>query len=477
MKELAIPLDGSSGMPLYQQIYEYIRQEIVDGGISTGERLPSTRLLAKHLQVSRSTTALAYDQLFSEGYVRAVPGSGYYVCEMETLDLGRPRAGADISPVEVPAPEPRCRYDFSPNDVEWPEFSMEAWRKAVKRMLQENREELFQQGESQGEHNLRQVICEYLHHARGVTCDVGQILIGAGNEYLLMLLCQIFSGEDWRAGRTAAVAMESPTYLQAARTFWNMGWQVEAVLMDECGMSVEGLRQSRAKLAYIMPSHQFPLGNVMPLKRRMELLNWAEEEPGRYIIEDDYDSEFRYKGKPIPSLQGNDPYGRVIYLGTFSKSISPAIRVSYVALPQQLMEQYQKRCSFYANTVSRQQQQILYHFMKEGYFERHLNKMRGIYKSRHDVLLAALRERPWVRRIFGENSGLHILVEVDTALTEEQVVVYARQKDVRVYGLKEYSIGSRQAGNPKSPCLLLGYGKLTDTEILRGLELLDHVLE
>lgn len=478
MEELTILLHGECSTPLYEQIYEYIRQDIIDGKISPGEKLPSTRLLAKHLAVSRSTTDLAYGQLLSEGYVHAVPGSGYYVCDIKKDWLLSEGDGESVHKKEAKSPglsgaENReksrsFQYDFSMNGVEWSDFSMASFQKAVKHMLQEGMEGLFDPGIPQGEENLRQEICSYLHQARGVNCDADQMIVGAGNEYLLMLLDQMFQ-KDRR------IAMESPTYHQAYQTFCNLGWETVSIPMDEEGMEVEELKHSGASLAYIMPSHQFPMGSVMPMKRRMELLHWAGEEQGRYIIEDDHDSEFRYKGKPIPSLQGSDPLGRVIYLGTFSKSIAPAIRVSYMVLPRKLLEVYRNRCGFYSSTVSRVQQQILYYFMKEGYFGRHLNKMRRIYRSRHDALILALKDKMWVKRIWGENAGLHVLVEVASGKGEEEIVRLAMERNVRAYGLGEYVI--RPESEREHPVLLLGYGGLTEEQITAGVRILGEVIE
>ncbi len=466
MRELTILLENGSRTPLYRQIYEHIKGDIRTGKISAGEKLPSSRLLSKNLQVSRSTVNLAYDQLVSEGYVRTAPGSGYYAGEIEP-GLFKPdsehrrESVCKRDTVSSRNLEKPPLYDFSPNDVEWPESSANAWRKAVKAMLAEQRPELFLPGDSLGDDNLRQSICDYLYQARGVDCDKSQMIIGAGNEYLLMLLFQVLEGPF-------PVAMESPTYRQAYQTFRNLGCPVLPIPVDEEGMTLDGLQKSGARLAYIMPSHQFPLGTVMPMKRRMDLLQWAGQEEGRYIIEDDYDSEFRYKGRPIPSLQGSDPYGRVIYLGTFSKSIAPAIRVSYMVLPKGLMEQYHRRCGFYSSTVSRIQQQILFQFLAGGYFERHLNRMRAIYRARNERLLLELKAQPWAKSIHGEHAGLHILVEAETSKTEAQIVAEALERGVRVYSLRAYGIreGSLKG---KNPVLLLGYGGLDEGQIREGI--------
>ena len=504
MKELTILLDSGSRLPLYRQIYEYIRGDLLSGKISAGEKLPSSRLLARNLQVSRSTVNLAYDQLLSEGYLRTVPGGGYYACEIEpgifqpgtrrernSGPAGEKAVGKGFAPTGekavgkyfAPAGEHRFQAlpqepfcDFSPDGVEWPESSDNAWRKAVRAMLAEERPELFLPGDSLGDENLRQAICDYLYQARGVDCHREQVIVGAGNEYLLMLLFQVLEGPF-------PVAMESPTYRQAYETFRNLGCPVRPVASDEEGMNLAGLAESGARLSYIMPSHQFPLGTVMPMKRRMELLQWAGQAEGRYIIEDDYDSEFRYKGRPIPSLQGSDPYGRVIYLGTFSKSIAPAIRVSYMVLPQGLMEAYHRRCGFYSSTVSRIQQQILFQFLAGGYFERHLNKMRALYRARNECLLQELKGKAWVRSIYGERAGLHILVEVETAKTEEQIRAEAGARGVKVYPLGAYGIGGERSGKKLLPCwfgsekpvLLLGYGGLNEEKIREGVRRLGEI--
>ena len=243
---------------------------------------------------------------------------------------------------------------------------------------------MFRLGDSQGEYGLRSAISRYLYQARGVNAHPDQIIIGAGNDYLLMLLSTVI-------GQNHKVALENPTYKQAYRLFKSLSYDVCTVDMDEKGMKVADLKSSGADIAFVMPSHQYPLGIVMPMKRRMELLKWAAKDPARYIIEDDYDSEFRYKGKPIPALQGYDRWEKVIYIGTFSKSIAPSIRVSYMVLPAPLLKEFQKKSSFLSSTVSRVDQLILQKFIEDGHYERHLNRIRTLYKSRHDTLMGCLK--------------------------------------------------------------------------------------
>ena len=242
--------------------------------------------------------------------------------------------------------------------------------------------------------------------------------------------------------------------------------------MDKDGMDVEALEKSGAQVAYVMPSHQYPLGAVMPLKRRMQLLKWAGEMEGRYIIEDDYDSEFRYKGKPIPALQGYDRRECVIYLGTFSKSIAPAIRVSYLVLPGKLYQLYKERGRIFSSTVSRVDQMIIAAFLQEGYFERHLNKMRAVYKSRHDLLLEELRAIPGIR-VLGEHAGVHLLVELQNGMTEKEALDRAKQAGIRIYGLSDYYVEPPKI--PVRPTVILGYANVKEEEMKAALSLLRNL--
>ena len=325
-------------------------------------------------------------------------------------------------------------------------------------------------GDGQGEYSLRSEIADYLHHARGVNCRPENIVLGAGNEYLEILLTQLLGGNK-------TVLMETPGYPQAYHTFRNMGYRVVTVPADEQGLSGGTVRAAAPELVYMMPSHQFPTGSVMPLGRRLELLAWAAEQEERYLIEDDHDSEYRYRGKPIPSLQSVDGLGKVIYLGTFSKSIAPSLRISYMVLPQQLMERYRTVCGFYSTTVPRMQQEILREFLRDGHFERHLNKMRGIYRGRHDFLIGELKKRSWVLSVSGDHAGLHVLVEADTGCSEREICERAAAQGVKVSGLGEYALTKDGGGGRNHPVLLLGYGSLTEQEIQMGLTVLDLILD
>lgn len=469
MKEFSITLDAESKTPLYEQIYEAVRDAILEGRISQGEKLPSTRFQAEYLQVSRSTVELAYAQLLSEGYIHSEPYRGYFACDVgELYQLANLADSGKESEKRKKENTVSYRVDFSPNGMDLSHFPSSVMSRIMKNVWLDGGEQVLENTSSFGDDNLRQAICDYLYRSRNVRCRPEQIVVGAGNEYLQILLAQML-------GRYHEVAMESPTYLRAYRTFQNLGFRVSEVELDEEGMRIDRLEASNADIAYVMPSHQFPLGIVMPMKRRLELLKWATQMPGRYIIEDDYDSEFRYRGKPVPALQGIDGAGRVIYLGTFSKSIAPAIRVSYMVLPQLLLDVYRERCGFYACTVPGVMQQAIYHFMQEGFFEKNLNRMRAVYKGKHDVMVNELKNYPWISRVLGGNSGLHLVVELDTAKTEHEIAEACVKRGVRMYGLSEYFIGSGPAFS--RPVFLLGYGGLEESQMREGLQILDEVLK
>lgn len=463
MNELTISLKQGDKIPLYEQIYEYIRNEIRKGRIKSGEKLPSTRALCQHLEVSRSTVELAYEQLMAEGYIEAQPCRGYFVSDIEGLYQITKAYTEEISSEKETAES--YPYDFTPNGVDLKSFPYNAWRKLSKECLVDDRAELFRLGCPQGEYGLRSAISSYLHQARGVNCTPEQIIVGAGNDYLLMLLCAVL-------GNGHRVVLENPTYRQAYRLFANLSYEVCTVDMDGKGMRVDELEKSGADIAFVMPSHQYPLGTVMPIRRRMELLRWAKEAEGRYIIEDDYDSEFRYKGKPIPALQGYDSSGKVIYIGTFSKSIAPAIRMSYMVLPETVCAMYRERCGFISSTVSKVDQLILQKFIEEGYYERHLNKTRALYRGRHDALLLALRELDSMVTVSGENAGVHLLLHFQDGRSEEELISLAAEKGVKVYGLSEYYVDGRKTGGNQETIILLGYANMKEEKIKEAVRLL-----
>ena len=462
MNELTITLDVKSTIPLYEQIYEYIKTDIRNGKISCGEKLPSTRALAKYLEISRSTVELAYEQLLAEGYVEAEACRGFFVTQIE--ELYQWETAKETVAQKIIKEENVYKYDFSPRGVDLQSFPYGVWRKLSKEILSNDKSDLFQLGDSQGEYELRETICRYLYQARGVNCEPEQIVIGAGNEYLLMLLSTVL-------GKNRKIAFENPTYRQAYRLFENLSYDTCVVEMDRKGMCVDKLRKSGAEIAYVMPSHQYPLGIVMPIKRRMELLRWAAEEEECYIIEDDYDSEFRYKGKPIPALQGFDREDKVIYIGTFSRSIAPSIRISYLVLPKNLLKVYNEKSRFLSSTVSRVDQLIIQQFIERGYYERHLNKMRALYKNRHDIMVNELKPLLKYCSISGENAGVHLLLTFIEGKEEKILTQKAKEQGIKVYGLSTYDIKKKEK---EQAVILLGYANMSEEKIIQAIHALTN---
>lgn len=458
--ELTFSIDSKSRTPLYEQIYSYIKKEIQSGRLPSAAKLPSTRSLSAHLQISRSTVELAYEQLISEGYLETIPWKGYYVSDLS--GIYHIETETMSSQIESGSAGRKFQYDFTPNGIELDYFPYATWRKLTKKVQNEQENEIFQTGDQKGELIFRQTIASYVHQARGVNCSPGQIIVGAGNDYLLMLL-------SFLLGRERKIAMENPGYVHGYRILSEIFKNVAAIGSDKYGMDMEELRRSGADIAYVMPSHQYPLGTVMPIKRRMELLSWACEQPGRYVIEDDYDSEFRYKGKPIPALQGNDVQGKVIYLGTFSKAVAPSIRVSYLILPPELLKVYEEKGRAISSTVSRIDQMILNEFISGGYMERHLNKMRGIYKMKHDTLMNALKVFGKSCRIKGENAGVHLLLEFPKETDAELLAKKAGEKGIRVSALSDAALVSSRKYNST---LILGYAVLKEEEIRQAVQCL-----
>ena len=467
MNELTINLKSGSDKPMYEQIYDYIKNEIISGKMYVQYKLPSTRALSKHLDISRSTVEMAYEQLLSEGYIEAVPCKGYYVAATNSLLSYKKSEIKKKDREDNLKDSKKYDIDFSPRGIDLESFPYNAWRKVTKNILIDDNKELFNAGDRQGDYEFRSTICNYLYQARGAVCEPERVIVGAGNEYLLMLLNQIID-------ENSIIAMEDPTYKQAYRIFRSMGRCVEPVMLDRYGIDISKLEKTNASIAYVTPSHQFPLGIVMPVHRRNELLAWAELMEDRYIIEDDYDSEFRYKGKPIPSLFGSDTKDKVIYIGTFSRSIAPAIRMSYMVLPESLFARYKERISFYSSSVPRIDQKIVNAFINEGYYERHLNKMRATYKNKKETLVNAIKKYGKCSRISGDEAGIHILVEIDNGLSEKELVERAKIAGVRVYPLSDYYIDINDLTG--RPTILIGYAVIGVEEIEDGIKRIADIL-
>ncbi|MDD4509268.1 MAG: PLP-dependent aminotransferase family protein, partial [Eubacteriaceae bacterium] len=441
--------DKSGAVPLYEQLYRHLRHAITRGDIGAGEKLPSKRQLSTHLKISQNTVTSAYDQLVAEGYITAKPRSGFYAARLEK-PLAPPSLSVSPAPAPVVQTSPQWRWDFTTNTVDATFFPFPTWARISREVLSEKNDALLQAVDPQGYYPLRASICRYIGEYRGVHCTPEQMVIGAGSEVLLGLIVQLL-------GRSLTYGMENPHYNKVYNVLASNGANTRLIALDREGIRLDAIADSGAQIIHTTPSHQFPLGIVMPVKRRMALLRWAASSPGRMIIEDDYDSEFRFSGRPIPALQGLDQTGSVIYMNTFTRNLAPSMRISYMVLPPALIKKYREKLSFYSSTVSRFEQHTLHRFIAEGHFERHLNRMRKIYRARRDALLTAIRNAfpPQRVSVSGADAGLHVLLTVHTSRSEAQLVRLAKAAGIRVTGLSSFYAGDPLP--PSDPVIVLGY--------------------
>lgn len=451
MLELNLDLDGREH--LYLQIYTNIAAQIRSGQLAPGSRLPGKRSLAAQLAVAVNTVDTAYQMLLAEGYLESRQRSGFFVLPYTDL-LKTPVQ--EQEPVRSDA-APTYRFDLSTGSVDTALFPFRTWGRIQKDILY-NGAQLLHHGNRSGDEDLRSAIAQYLRAYRGVECENEQIIVGAGMEYLLGLVAQLLRG--------STAAIENPGYGRSRTILENCGVKCHCVDIDESGLGIEGLEESGANLCYVTPSHHFPTGVTMPVGRRVQLLQWAQRQEGRYILEDDYDAEFRFDMRPLPSLQGmGGRGGPVIYLCTFSKSLAPGIRIACMVLPTTLLPSWRERFGAYANTVSRFEQQTLRCFLTGGYFTRHLSRMRKIYKARMELLSQRLEEAFGNDRIAlqGRHTGLHLLLTLRDAPGEEAMVQAAAREGVRLRGLGEYYMQRRERCPPNT--VVIGYASVADRDI------------
>jgi GntR family transcriptional regulator / MocR family aminotransferase len=450
--------------PLYSQLYHWIKKEIEEGRLLPGMKMPSIRQLTAHLKVSRNTIEAAYQQLQSEGYLESVPKSGIWVAEIEkpsqhSTDVVQPM-------MSECKPSNEILVDFEYGNVDLEKFPLKQWKKCLSDAVVQENNWLFEYSEKQGEIELRREISNYLLHSRGVRSTPDQILITAGTQTSMALICRLLEL------REKIVAMEEPGYTGARSIFEDQGCYIEPVPLEKDGLSVDYIQTSRAKAVYVTPSHQFPFGMVLSITKRMRLLNWAYQ-TGGYIIEDDYDGEFRYRGQPIPSLKSLDEEEKVIYLGTFSKSFLPSARLSYIIFPPSLIDEYTRKFADYNQSVSPIIQRAMALFMQSGEFERHVRRMRKVYQRKHQALLKSIEQYMGTKvQIVGEKSGLHILLKLKEISTFE-LMEKGLEKGVKVYSPLRFWLNPTPEGNSY---IMLGFGGLSIEEIEKGVRLLAKCL-
>ncbi len=458
MLELTPNLNVNSKRALYVQLYEYIKKEIKDGTIPALTKLPAKRKLASYLQVSKNTVEAAYEQLLAEGYIESASRKGYFVCKVEQMIYVE---GSEAKVEEVPFREENYTFDFTQTGVDTNTFPFTTYRKLINDVWQPHNNELLFLGHPQGELSLREEIANYLYESRGVRCSASQIVLGAGTQILVKLLFQLLKGSNY--------AVENPGYHRKMVVFEQGEKKVQMLSLDRDGICMADLENSDANVVFVTPSHQFPYGMIMPITRRAQLLQWAKKEEDRYIIEDDYDSEFRYSGKPIPALQGLDTDGKVIYMGTLSKALLPSLRMSYIVLPKNVIEKYQKEYLFYTQSVSRMDQEVIRKFLNEGYWEKHIHKMRVVYRKKRDRLVFEIEKYFFNRvEVIGEDSGLHILLKMHNGMREEELIQEAAKYSIKIYPVSTYY----KDGTAPENVVLLGFAILSEDEIAKAVQLL-----
>lgn len=426
---LTYDLEHRGGLPLYDHLYRCIKQDILSGRLIPGERLPSKRSLARHLEVGVVTVENAYAQLAAEGYLYSQEKRGYFVSDLE---VQRPLPPPVHPPLPL-SPQRSWLLDLRGTGAGTAAFPFSVWARLMRQVLSEQGPELLRPIPHNGVLELRQAIADHLYRFRGISASPEQVVVGAGTEYLYNLIVQLL-------GRDKLYGMEDPGYLKASRIYLLNGAKCVPIPIDRQGAPLQAVAQSGAQVLHLSPSHQFPTGAVTPIARRQALLRWAQQAPERYIIEDDYDSEFRFTGRPIPPLQSIDQGGRVIYINTFSRTLSPSLRISYMVLPNSLLERYRQQLGFYSCTVPAIEQHTLSRFLSGGYFDQHLNRSRLFYRTHRDQVIAALNESALAGRaaVSGENAGLHFLLTLDAQRPDHQLAALAEEEGIRLSFLSDY---------------------------------------
>ena len=454
---LTYELKKSPGVPLYEALYRCIRGDILSGALAAGEKLPSKRALAQNLEVSKITVETAYNQLLEEGFIRSQEKVGYFVEAVEQHTAAKPP--------EEPAEKPEKQaflLDLTANGTE--HFPFSVWSRLQREVMLDYGEKLLLPLPNQGIPELRQAIAHHLAAFRGMHVDPDNILIGAGTDFLYNLLIQLL-------GRDKVYAVEEPGYGKIRKIYAAGGVACISAAMDSKGVIPGSLGD--ADVLHCSPSHHFPSGLVTPVSRRRELLNWAKE--GKWIIEDDYDSEFRFDAHPKPAMQSMEGGGRVIYMNTFSKSLAPSIRISYMVLPTALMAEFRRRLGFYSCTVPSFEQYTLARFLSRGYFEKHINRMRKFYKQRRNTVVSLLKNCAFAEHltILEQDAGLHFLLGVKTPLTDRLLTEALAESGIRIRALSEYYHDTRRDLH----CLVVNYSGIREENLQKALDSLQKILQ
>lgn len=464
---LTYDLNSRGKTPLYEYLYARIKADINSGILKTDYKLPSKRSLAQHLKISVITVENAYAQLALEGYIYSQEKRGYYVSPIETKGVKVNTVHPNIA--KSKQDEETGFIDFRSNSVNPQKFPFSVWAKLMREVLSEQQEYLLRRIPNKGVYELRTAIADHLQAFRGINISPEQVIVGSGTEYLYGMLVKLL-------GQEKKFALENPGYKKISQIYSSSGVEYSLVNIDREGLSVAELELSGADVVHISPTHNFPTGIVMSNRRRREILDWSGRSVGRYIIEDDYDSELRLQGNPLPSLQSIDQQQKVIYMNTFTKTLAPSIRISYMILPPNLLDVYEQKLGFYACTVPSFEQYALAKFIADGYFERHIYRMRKFYKTQRNFLIKTIKNSRLQERmqIIEHSAGLHFLLKLSTNLSDKEIILAARKKGLLVSCLSEHCQVASTLCEPST--LVINYSGVDSEQIIMGIKYLEEIV-
>lgn len=453
--------------PIYKGLYELIKADIKSGKLKSQEKMPSKRSFAKNLGISTISVENAYDQLISEGYIYTLPKKGYFVSEISDI-LQIPNLPKPKTAINIPQEAKNIQFDFSSNQIETSSFPFSVWAKVIRETISQKEEELLKVSPCGGVKELREAISQHLSSFRGMSVNADQIIVGAGTEYLYGLLIKLL-------GKDKVYCIENPGYNKLAKIYQSNDVICKYASMDDGGIIVDDLCRLNANIAHVSPTHHFPTGITMPVSRRYELLAWANQASDRFIIEDDYDSEFRLNGKPIPPLQSLDVSGKIIYMNTFSKSLTSTIRISYMVLPEQLANRFYETLGFYSCTVSTFEQYALAAFINQGYFEKHINRMRLYYGRKRTKVIQLIKSTFTQEQccILENDSGLHFILELNTKLSDKEIKEKLLEQNIKISSVTDFNLDENKADKHQ---FILNYSSIDFGKLSSAIKQLKEIL-
>ena len=469
---ITFDFDRRGKTSLCDWIYSSIKNQIAGGSLREGEKLPSKRSLAQNLGVSVITVQNAYAQLIDDGFICSVEKKGFFVSAGGTPETQNVSSVSleSLNKNETEEKQQEFFADFTSNSTSFEKFPFALWARTLRQVLNSGDEKLLQKNTAKGVFELRLAISRHLFEFRGINVLPEQIVIGSGTESLYTMLVQLL-------GRERVFAVENPGYHKASAVFELNGAETVPVSLDPSGIKMEELEKSGADVLHVSPNHNFPTGIVTLSQRRREILEWAQEKAGRWIIEDDYDSEFRFNGKPLPPLQSIDSAQKVIYINTFTKTLAPSLRISYMVLPQSLLPDFEKKLGFFACPVSSFEQFTLARFISEGHYEKHIVRMKNFYRNLRNSLVTAIKKSDMEGKfkIYEKEAGLHFLLSVDSPQKIEVLEEKLKANGINLRKLDSFYYGKTPDGNEKT--FVVNYSGIKKEKIEKSVELLQDALK